>query len=132
MKINTKFLMTSSAVLLAVIGLFLSFLTTETASYFQFATTGIASVFFQILGALYFAFAMLNWMTKDNVMGGIYNRPIAVANLTHFLIGGLALLKNLIRHPDLPQIIWLLAGMYAVFAILFGMIFFRSPVANKK
>lgn len=124
--------MASSAVSLAVIGLCLTFLATETANYFQFPSTVIVSLFFQILGAFFFAFALLNWMAKGNVMGGIYNRPIAIANLAHFLIGGLALLKTLMKHPDLPLVIWVLAGIYGIFAVLFGIVFFRSPVGDKK
>tara|TARA_R110000850_G_scaffold18873_9_gene57913 strand:+ start:969 stop:1307 length:339 start_codon:yes stop_codon:yes gene_type:complete len=41
----------------------------------------------QILGALYFGFGMLNWMNKGRPIGGIYNRPVAIANLSHCRIG---------------------------------------------
>jgi len=47
-----------------------------------------------LLGALYVDFAMLNWMVKGSLIGNIYNRPVAVANFTHFLVGGLALAKG--------------------------------------
>jgi len=30
----------------------------------------------QIIGSFYFAFAILNWMSKGSIIGGIYNRPI--------------------------------------------------------
>jgi hypothetical protein len=129
---NTKLLMAASAISLAVIGLGLTFLATEIANYFLLSSTILFQLFIQILGALYFAFAMLNWMAKGNVIGGIYNRPIAIANFTHFLIGGLALIKSLIKHPELPGTIWTIAGVYLIFALLFGMVFFRSPVSKKE
>ena len=123
--------MASSAVSLAFIGLCLTFFATEIADHFQPGSTIILQLFIQILGALYFAFSMLNWMAKGNVMGGIYNRPIVIGNLTHFLVGGLALLKSLVKHPELPWAIWIIAGLYIIFALIFGKVFFGSPVRSK-
>lgn len=124
--------MASAAVFLAIIGLCLTFFATGIADYFLLSPTIIFPLFIQISGALYFAFAMLNWMAKGNVIGGIYNRPIAIANFAHFLIGGLALIKSLMKHPELPGAIWTVTGFYIVFALLFGRVFFRSPVSKKE
>ena len=131
MKMNTKLLMASSALLLATIGLGLTFLAREIADYFLPGSLITFQLLIQVLGALYFAFAMLNWMAKGSVIGGIYNRPIAIANFTHFLIGGLALMKGLVNHPDLPWAIWTVTGLYLIFALLFGIVFFRSPVSKR-
>jgi hypothetical protein len=128
MRINTKLIMTASAISLAIIGLGLTFLATEIADYFLISSTVSFQLIIQVLGGLYFAFAMLNWMAKGSVIGGIYNRPIVIANFSHFLIGGLALIKGLINRPDLPSAFWIIAGLYFVFAILFGILLFRSPV----
>ncbi len=124
--------MASSAVSLAIIGLCLTFLATEIADYFLLSSTILLQLIIQIVGALYFAFAMLNWMAKGNVIGGIYNRPIAIANFAHFLMGGLALMKSLMKHPELPGVIWAVAGLYIIFALFFGMVFFRSPDNQKE
>ena len=124
--------MASSAVSLAFIGLCLTFFAIEIADYFLLSTTIIFQLFIQILGALYFAFAMLNWMAKGNVIGGIYNRPIAIANVAHFLIGGLALMKSLMKYPELPLAIWAVASLYIIFALFFGIVFFDSPVSKKE
>jgi len=37
-------------------------------------------------------------MAKGVIIGGIYSRPIVIANLAHFLIGDLELIKAVI-HP---------------------------------
>jgi len=68
---------------------------------------------------------MLNWMAKGAIIGGIYNKPIAIANFTHFVIGALALLKAMSNPP--PYFIVPLAVVYSIFAILFGVIFFKHP-----
>jgi hypothetical protein len=70
---------------------------------------------------------MLNWMAKGSLIGGIYNRPIAIANLTHFFIGAAALIKAVLGNPGMHYTVWILAGIYLVFTILFGIIFSRHP-----
>ena len=129
---NTKLLMASSAIFLAALGLCLIFLPTEIMNYFLLPSTSLTELFLQVLGSLYFAFALLNWMAKGSVMGGIYNRPIVTANLAHFLTGGLALMKGLMKHPELPRAIWLVGGLYVICAFFFGMLFFRSPVSKNR
>jgi hypothetical protein len=129
---NTKLIMISSAIFLALIGVALSFFPGEIAVFIGAGFAQTFQLILQLSGALYFAFAMLNWMAKGSHIGGIYNRPIAIANLTHFLMGGLALIKVLMNHPGITPVIWILAGLYSIFAVLFGLIFFRNPVSQKK
>lgn len=127
---NTKVVMSGSAFFLALIGIGFTFFGAEIA---VFTGTGLSKTFqliLQLLGALYFAFAMLNWMAKGITMGGIYNRPIAIANFTHFLMGSLALIKAVVSNPGLSYGIWGLAAVYAFFALVFGWILYRNP-ANK-
>lgn len=129
---NTKLIMTLSAVFLAIMGISLTFFPMEISDYLDINSTKVLHLIIQILGSLYFAFAMLNWMTKGSFIGGIYNRPIAVANFTHFFIGGLALIKGVAANHGLPYIFWILAGIYSVFALLFGLILFRNPAIVKE
>lgn len=127
---NTKFIMTTSAVVLGIMGILLTFIPDEILIHFSIETNRITLFLTQILGALYFAFAMLNWATKTSLIGGIYNRPIAIANFTHFLIAGLALIKGIISNPSVFYTIWIAGIFYCVFGISFGIILFRHP-ANK-
>ncbi|MGZ3838619.1 MAG: hypothetical protein ACXVMS_10135 [Flavisolibacter sp.] len=128
MRINTKLIMTASASSLALLGITLTFLASETANYLQAGNLTIVQLLFQVVGALYLGFAALNWMAKAHTMGGIYSRPLVMANFGNYFIGGLAILKCLKSHPDLPTIIWIIGCVYAIFAVLFAFILFRSPV----
>ena len=85
----------------------------------------------QILGALYFGFAMLNRTAKANLIGGIYSRPVAIGNATHFLIGALALIKLAFNDTTLINI-WIAGVIYSIFAILFGYVLFTNPVLKNK
>ncbi|WP_394767134.1 hypothetical protein, partial [Ferruginibacter sp.] len=62
---NTKIIMTASALLLATIGLLFTFLPAEILQYFNAAASKPFVLLIQISGALYFSFAMLNWMTRS-------------------------------------------------------------------
>ena len=127
---NTRIIMTTSAVFLAIIGISLTFFPVEIANYLVFGVESILILVLQVMGGLFFGFAMLNWMAKESVIGGIYNKPLVTANMAQFVVGGLALLKDLIHHPDKPLIIWLLTGFYTIFGLLFAILFVRSPVKN--
>ncbi|WP_303310481.1 hypothetical protein [Hymenobacter sp. BT730] len=127
---NTKLVMTLSAAVLALAGLSLTFMPDEIARLCGISPAPAFTLLLQLLGALYFAFAMLNWMAKGSRIGGIYNRPIALANFAHFFIVALAFLKAVINTPQLPTALWLVAGVYGLFAVLFGLILFRHPLAE--
>lgn len=119
---SSRTLLTSSAIFLGLLGLALTF-----ASQEILATTAAQQAFVgQMLGAALCGLALLNWMSKGTAMGGIYGRPLAMGNLVHFTIGGLALLKVAAQ----LQPTWFfvaLAVSYAVFAALFARVaFFTS------
>lgn len=124
---NTKLLMSASAIFMGITGIILTFMPEEVSQMLLMIGTPIL---FQLLGALYFAFAMLNWMAKGNLIGGIYSRPVAIANFAHFTIGGLALIKVVFHQPF--NFLSVLTILYAIFAILFGWVFFSNPVAKAK
>jgi len=127
---NTKFIMTVSAIFLAILGIALTFFPREIAEVSGISTSKPFQLLLQVVGALYFSFAMLNWMAKGAIIGGIYNRPIALANFTHFFIVTLALLKAIID-TNLLYNIWWIAVLCLIFAVWFGFILFRSPPESR-
>ena len=123
---NTKIIMSLSAVVMGIGGIVLTFMPNEIARALNSSVNMSFTIVLQILGAVYFAFAMLNWTAKANLIGGIYARPIAIGNLTHFTIGSLALIKAYL--PSGQSWILPIAIIYAVFAVLFTIIFFTHPI----
>jgi hypothetical protein len=126
---NTKLIMTISSLAMGVVGLGLTFLPKEIAAYLMGVENAGIAIILQILGALYFAFAMLNWTAKGNLIGGIYGRPIAIGNLTHFTVAAMAVIKAYIS----LGLFWLvpLSIVYSIFALLFAKIFITHPVPEK-
>lgn len=120
--------MSASAFFLGIVGITLSFLPQEVENYFDLPVG--SSIVLQLGGALYFGFAMLNWMAKGNLIGGIFSKPVAVANFGHFLVGGLALLKYTYRLPGISYIVITALVIYLTFGLLFGYVVFVNPVSN--
>ena len=118
--------MISSAIYLGAIGIGLIFLPDEIVSTLGIVSNPTTTIVFQLLGALYFGFAMINWMSKGNMIGGIYNKPIAVGNFTHFAVGAFALVKAAIKFQD-GVALFLITGIYLLFAIIFAYVSRNNP-----
>jgi hypothetical protein len=115
--------MSASALTLGLLGVAASFAPQEIVATLGLAPARLADLLVQVIGGLYLGFAMLNWMARGSVMGGIYGRPFVMANLLHFVSAGLAIWS---RVPELSWL-WALVAVYLVFAIGFGLILFRQP-----
>lgn len=128
---NTRIIMIASSVFMGAAGLLLSFLPQEILAYFSENSNEQITIFFQLLGAIYFAFAFLNWTAKGSILGGIYGRSIVIGNFTHFMIGALTLLKGFSAFNDII-VMWVVTGLYVVFASMFGLIMFTHPLKEDK
>lgn len=122
--------MASSAILLGIIGVGLTFLPQEILTYLNIATSKPLLLILQLLGGLYFGFAMLNWMSQWSVIGGIYNKPVSIANFAQFFVGGMALIKDVTSNPDLPKVFWIITGIYVIYAVIFGWLFYTQPAGK--
>ena len=76
-------------------GLGLTFAPQELWRYAGVGYQAATVLILQATGALYMGFAVLNWMAKDNLIGGIYSRPVALGNFLHFLLVASALVRAL-------------------------------------
>ena len=129
---NTKLLMTASAAVLGLAGIAATFAPAELLAAWGSPATDQTVILVQILGALYFSFALLNWSAKGVMIGGIYARPVSLGNFLHFMMGALALGKQELSH-DLGRPAVAALVVYAVFAVLFGALVFgraKAPQAG--
>jgi hypothetical protein len=121
--------MAASAAFLGVIGLLATFLPAEilaAAGVEPFADVGFARLLVQLLGAAALGSAMLNWMGRTNLIGGIYSRPVALGNALHFTMGALALLKGVAAGATSAPAVALFV-CYSIFAAAFNIVLFRHP-----
>ena len=124
---KTKLLMTSSALFCGIIGILLLFLPNEIAEYLNVEPAIITILFLKILSALYLGFGILNWTVKGSLIGGIYNRPIALGNLLHFVVGSIELVKVISNIQIHREIIIFLTALYIIFGVLFAYVLKNNP-----
>jgi hypothetical protein len=130
---HTKMLMTLSASFMAALGLAFTFMPQEIAARYGASSKDPAVLLVQIAGALYVAFAILNWTVRNSPIGGIYNRPVAMANVLHFAVVALTLLKATLLHSATAQlarspVIIAVTVLYSVFAIWFALVLATHPL----
>ena len=125
---NTKVLMTASALFLALLGAAASFLPQEILASLDAPAEGYVVLVVQIAGALYLGFAMLNWTARENLIGGIYSRPVALGNFLHFVMVALAMWKEVFSGPGLLALV-VGAAAYTALAVAFGLVLFNHPRA---
>jgi hypothetical protein len=101
----------------------------EILAEFGVAPTPPVPLVVRLIGALLLGFAALNWLAKEMVVGGVYGRPVVVGNLAHFVIGTLASLRAAAGGDSLA--IRAVTGVYAGFAVWFGIVLFTRPSEAK-
>lgn len=121
---NTKLLMTSSSLIMAATGICALFMPDVMLSMQGVEVTNAASVLVQLMGALYFGFAAMNWTAKDSAIGGVYARPVSLANFSHFFAGALLLAKKVF--DEFSPLMLIVTLVYIVFAACFYWLVFRA------
>ena len=121
----------SAALFMGVCGVLMQFFPVEVLTYLGSPSNGVVPLLIQLAGALYLGFAVMNWMAKAVLIGGIYARPLAIGNFAHFLIGALGLIKFGLSNGA-PPVIWVIAIIYSIFAVLFGYVFMTHPGQNRE
>ena len=124
---NTKILMTTSAILLGILGIIFSFFPDEIIAYLNIDSNPISIFFLQILSSLYLGFGIMNWMAKGSIIGGIYNKPIAIGNMMHFGAGTIAMLKIIFKVQVHTEIIISFTVIYTMLALSFAYVFMNNP-----
>ena len=123
---NNKYLMIGSSIVTGSLGLVASFFPDEILNKVAPSPGDTLTLLVQIAGALYIGFAIMNWMAKTVLIGGIYARPLAMGNFTHFMIAAIALLKVATKSSVSPYL-WIIVFIYSLFAVLFGIVLFTNP-----
>lgn len=118
--------MASSAIVMGLVGLALSFAPDDILRALSVVPDAVSKVSLQLLGALYLGFAILNWMAKGALIGGIFAKPISMGNGMHFFIGAMAVIKAA-RHTTGMPLLWVAFAIYGLYAFCFLYVAFSAP-----
>ena len=80
----------------------------------------------QLLAAAWLGVAALNWLQRAAVLGGIYGRPVVLANGALYLVSALSLLRALLGGAA-PLVVWLVCAPAALLAVAYWALLLRGP-----
>lgn len=118
-------LLAASAVAYFVVSLAAIFAGDELLRLGGAAGTALELALVQLLGAALFSLALLNWLNRYSRIGGIYGRPLVVANLANSAISAL-MLFHLSRSIGFSAPLGAALGLYAILALAFGSRLFKE------
>ena len=119
--------MRASSIFMGVLAVPTIFAPQEVVAYAGGQSGAVGTLAIQVFGAVYFGFALVNWMAQANLVGGIYSRPVAMGNFVHFFVAALALLKAVLAgQHSMPALAG--AAAYTTFAVLFAVVLFGNPL----
>ena len=118
----TRLLATASAVLLGAAGFVLLFGADEVMEHLGTAGAA-AAVVGQLLGGAWLALAVSTWITRGSPQGGIYGRPIVMANTWVYTITALVCLRAFWVGTSVSAV----ALVAAAFAVMYGYVLYRGP-----
>ena len=124
---RTNLLMSSSALFMGILGFAASFMTQEILTHLGAVPNASSTLLVQVMGALYLGFAILNWMARSVMIGGIYARPVALGNFLHFAVVTTAAWKVIAAGAVTSRILLAACCLYTVFAVWFGFVLFTTP-----
>ena len=121
---HTQVLVTLLAGLLLLFGIALTFLPEETGT--ALFGPGVPEIVLAVLGGALIGLGYLNWMSRRAPIGGIYGRPVLLANLGHFVVAGLPLLRHCLAGSVTPWL-WVITAVYLVGMVFYGSLLFIGP-----
>lgn len=119
----------ASALTVGLAGIFLLFIPDVLLPRVVPAFPPAAAWLGQLIGAGWLGLATLNWRTQNLLIGGVYGRPVVMANAGFYFISTMVLGKAISRtHPAMLLVV--VFAVCAIFAIAYGWLLYRGPFAK--
>ncbi len=119
-----------SSLLLTGLGIVTLFVPDEIAGFLSKSGQATSGVMVQLLAGALFALGILDWMNRYATIGGIYGRPVVLANFALFFITT----TTLARYAPAAGggiVLWGATGVCGILAALYARLFFGSPRGGK-
>lgn len=116
----------TSAAVLATAGLLLLFAADEIMPRVVIGFPASAAWVAELAAAGYLGLAMLNWTSRSALLGGVYGRPIVLANALCYFVSAMTLLRTASGGVT-AHALWPMAVGAAILAAAYGWLLFRGP-----
>ena len=118
-----RMILTLAAMALLAAGIAAMFAPDELGQWLAGSSSPSQALAIQLAGSGLLGFACLDWMSRGNRIGGIYGRPVAIANLALCTTAAFALGKAAVGSHH-PHAILALAIIFGTLALAFAWLAF--------
>jgi hypothetical protein len=80
----------------------------------------------QLLGAAWLGMAALNWLQRGTLLGGIYGRPVVLANAALYFVSALSLLRALAGNGGAPAL-WVICVPMLLLGLAYWALLLSGP-----
>jgi hypothetical protein len=123
--LSTRRLLEACALLLFVTGLLLLFVPGELLRLYGPPAPPLTLHVAQLLAAALLGLGALDWLSRGMIIGGIYGRPVVVANMAATGIGALVLLRAALDDPG-SVALWTAFAVAGAVASAFAWLLYRG------
>ena len=81
----------------------------------------------QLLAAALLALGATNWLSRSQLLGGIYGRPVVMANAVFYFVAAMVTLRAA-ASGDVANSLWVVAAVVSLLAVVYGWLLFRGPL----
>jgi hypothetical protein len=124
--VNPKVLLSLAAAIYGVTGMGLLFAPLEFGPFLGLSSLAANEVPLQMASAGLIGFASLNWMGRGAIYGGIYGRPIAVANFGFGAVLAPTLMQYQMSGQGQP-LGWVLSVLVTALWLAYGALLWSKP-----
>jgi hypothetical protein len=124
--VNPKVLLSLAAAIYGVTGMGLLFAPLEFGPFLGLSSLAANDVPLQMASAGLIGFAALNWMGRGAIYGGIYGRPIAVANFGFGAVLAPTLMQYQMSGQGQP-LGWVLSVLVTALWLAYGALLWSKP-----
>jgi hypothetical protein len=89
-------------------------------------TPASATVLGQLVAAGWLALAWLDWSQRRLLIGGIYGRPMVLANFALYMVSAFSVARPAMA-AGAPPALWLLTFLFAVLALVYAALLIGGP-----
>lgn len=129
MKSGPNWLLSASALAYFAAAIPLIFAPEETSTLLGGSAAGGQLALLQVLGSALLGFALLNWSNRYSRLGGIFGKPLVLANLAHALTAFLLLVRVAAKDPGYLPVALPTAGYFAL-ALAFAIRLLVAPAQD--
>jgi hypothetical protein len=80
----------------------------------------------QLVGAAWLGLGVLNWVQRAAILGGIYGRPVVLANFVAHAVGALSVARAIFG-TGASSALWIVFVPIALLAVVYAALLLRGP-----